>query len=53
MTECELCGNDGSFPVYIDEHEYSLDLCYGCWKKYVKQGVEFIEVGMNEDKSYG
>jgi len=27
---CELCGKDGSFPVYIDKYEFALDLCYGC-----------------------
>ena len=53
MIPGDVCGKDGSFPVYIDEHEDSLDLCYGCWKSYVKQGVEFIEGGMNEDKSHG
>ena len=51
MTPCDLCGKDGSFPVYIDEHEDSLDLCYGCWKSYVKQGVEFIEGGMKHARN--
>ena len=51
MVPCDVCGKDGSFPVYIDEHEDSLDLCYGCWKSYVKQGVEFIEGGMKHERN--
>ena len=48
MTECELCGHNTAFPVYLDNYEFVIEVCEDCFKKYHEGEADWIEYQLED-----
>ena len=48
MTPCELCPNNTAFPIYLDRHEYVIEVCEDCYQKYNEGEADWIEYQMED-----
>ena len=48
MTSCDLCGGNTAFPIYIDRHEFCIEVCEDCYKKYNEGKADWIEYQLED-----
>ena len=50
MTPCDLCGGNTAFPIYIDRHEFCIEVCEDCYREYNEGEADWIETQLEDER---